>query len=194
MLAQSTAAEIGGNIPRRTAGAALEWSSLTQWTNAAYRLLSRRASSTRRRQARAHWLALPLVLIETAPAGALQDLLWLIDAPVEAAWSKPPRGARAGTKWEAANTRARNRLDRLAPAAERDAMPVGDNARAANPQPKSRPPRRAALPLDRAALMRDAHKRFADGRRYGLDWSFSQCLKTAWEAARLRAAAQAARF
>lgn len=38
--------------------------------------------------------------------------------------------------------------------------------------------------LDRSAVMRDAHRRYRDGKRLGLDWTFSQCLKTAWAAAR----------
>jgi hypothetical protein len=42
------------------------------------------------------------------------------------------------------------------------------------------------LPYDRAAIMRDAHKRFRDGKRLGLEWSFGQCLSTAWAAARIR--------
>jgi hypothetical protein len=43
---------------------------------------------------------------------------------------------------------------------------------------------------DRAAIMKDAHKRFADGRRLGLGWSFGQCLATAWAAARMARAAR----
>ena len=39
---------------------------------------------------------------------------------------------------------------------------------------------------DRRAIMRDAHKRFRDGRRLGLAWPFAQCLRTAWQAARIR--------
>jgi hypothetical protein len=49
---------------------------------------------------------------------------------------------------------------------------------------------------NRAAIMRDAHKRYANGKRLGLGWTFGQCLSTAWaatkmrrEAARLRIAA-----
>ena len=44
----------------------------------------------------------------------------------------------------------------------------------------------AAVRLDRAAVMRDAHRRFRDGRRLGLGWSWSQCLTTAWAAAKMR--------
>lgn len=44
---------------------------------------------------------------------------------------------------------------------------------------------------DRAAIMRDAHKRFRDGKRLGLGWTFGQCLSTAWAAARMRRAALA---
>ncbi len=39
---------------------------------------------------------------------------------------------------------------------------------------------------DRRAIMRDAHKRFRDGRRLGIDWTFARCLWTAWQAARMR--------
>ena len=39
---------------------------------------------------------------------------------------------------------------------------------------------------DRRAIMRDAHKRFRDGRRLGIDWTFGHCLQTAWRAARIR--------
>lgn len=42
---------------------------------------------------------------------------------------------------------------------------------------------------DRAAIMRDAHKRFRDGKRLGLNWTFGQCLSTAWAAAKMRQAA-----
>lgn len=44
--------------------------------------------------------------------------------------------------------------------------------------------------FDRAAIMRDAHKRFRDGRRLGLGWTFGQCLATAWAAARIARAAR----
>jgi hypothetical protein len=44
------------------------------------------------------------------------------------------------------------------------------------------------MQLDRSAIMRDAHKRFRDGRRLGLGWSFGRCLSTAWAAAKARAA------
>jgi hypothetical protein len=33
--------------------------------------------------------------------------------------------------------------------------------------------------------MQIAHKRFRDGRWLRLDWSFGQCLRTAWAAARV---------
>ena len=39
---------------------------------------------------------------------------------------------------------------------------------------------------DRRAIMRDAHKRFRDGRLLDLGWTFAQCLRTAWAAARIR--------
>ena len=40
--------------------------------------------------------------------------------------------------------------------------------------------------FDRAAIMRDAHKRYRDGVRLKLGWSFAQCLRTAWTAAKLK--------
>jgi hypothetical protein len=40
--------------------------------------------------------------------------------------------------------------------------------------------------LDRAALMRDAHKRYAERRRLNLGRSFSQCLVTALAAAEMQ--------
>lgn len=43
--------------------------------------------------------------------------------------------------------------------------------------------------IHRAAIMRDAHKRFRDGRRLNLGWSFAECLATAWAAAKIRRAA-----
>ncbi|WP_036282846.1 hypothetical protein [Methylocystis sp. ATCC 49242] len=45
--------------------------------------------------------------------------------------------------------------------------------------------------IDRSAIMKDAHKRFRDGRRLGLDWTFGQCLRTAWAAAKMRRAGAA---
>jgi gamma-glutamyl phosphate reductase len=42
-----------------------------------------------------------------------------------------------------------------------------------------------AVTYDRAAIMRDAHKRFRDGRRLGLGWTFGQCLSTAWRRRRI---------
>ena len=42
------------------------------------------------------------------------------------------------------------------------------------------------MTYDRAAIMRDAHKRFRDGKRLGLGWTFGQCLSTAWRAAKER--------
>jgi hypothetical protein len=41
------------------------------------------------------------------------------------------------------------------------------------------------MKLSRSAVMRDAHRRYRDGKRLGLGWTFGQCLKTAWAAARL---------
>ncbi len=44
------------------------------------------------------------------------------------------------------------------------------------------------MTYDRAAIMRDAYKRFRDGKRLGLGWTFAQCLSTAWRAAKARKA------
>lgn len=43
-----------------------------------------------------------------------------------------------------------------------------------------------AMTLDRSAIMRDAHKRYRDGKRLGLGWKFDRCLRLAWTAAKLR--------
>lgn len=44
----------------------------------------------------------------------------------------------------------------------------------------------SAARFDRSAIMRDAWKRYRDGQRLGLGWSFGQCLSTAWAAAKIR--------
>lgn len=44
----------------------------------------------------------------------------------------------------------------------------------------------AAGDLDRAALMRDAHKRYREGQRLRLGWTFAQCLATAQAAAKIQ--------
>jgi hypothetical protein len=41
--------------------------------------------------------------------------------------------------------------------------------------------------FDKRIIMRDAHRRFRDGKRLRLGWSFGQCLATAWAAAKIRA-------
>jgi len=38
----------------------------------------------------------------------------------------------------------------------------------------------------RSAIMQDAHRRFRDGRRLSLGWSFAQCLSTSWQATRMQ--------
>ncbi|MCC3244192.1 hypothetical protein LG047_02450 [Methylocystis sp. WRRC1] len=47
---------------------------------------------------------------------------------------------------------------------------------------------------DRAAVMRGAHKRYRDGKRLGLGWSWSQCLSTAWAAEKMRRSGAVARM
>ena len=43
--------------------------------------------------------------------------------------------------------------------------------------------------MDRSAVMRDAHKRYRQGQRLNMGWTFAQCLSTAWQAAKMRQAA-----
>jgi hypothetical protein len=38
--------------------------------------------------------------------------------------------------------------------------------------------------VDRSAIMRDAHRRFKDSKRYGLGFDFARCLRQAWFAAK----------
>jgi hypothetical protein len=45
------------------------------------------------------------------------------------------------------------------------------------------------MTYDRRGIMKDAHKRFRDGKRLRLGWTFGQCLTTAWAAAKIRRAA-----
>lgn len=40
--------------------------------------------------------------------------------------------------------------------------------------------------LDRSAILKDAHKRYRQGLRLGMGWTFARCLKTAWAAAKQR--------
>ena len=40
--------------------------------------------------------------------------------------------------------------------------------------------------IDRRAVMRDAHLRYRQGLRLNLGWTFAQCLRTAWTAAKIR--------
>jgi hypothetical protein len=48
-------------------------------------------------------------------------------------------------------------------------------------------PQKARAPAyDKTQVMRDAHKRFQEGKELRLGWSFGQCLSTAWQAAKLR--------
>lgn len=46
--------------------------------------------------------------------------------------------------------------------------------------------KRGATKYDRAAVMRDAHRRYRNGLRHRMGWSFGHCLSTAWAAAKLR--------
>lgn len=49
------------------------------------------------------------------------------------------------------------------------------------------------MTYDRSAIMKNAHKRYRDGRRLGLGWNFGRCLSTAWAAAKIRRAAESGR-
>lgn len=40
--------------------------------------------------------------------------------------------------------------------------------------------------IDRASVMKDAHKRYRDGKRLNLNWTFGRCLQIAWYAAKQR--------
>lgn len=40
--------------------------------------------------------------------------------------------------------------------------------------------------MDRSTVMRDAHKRYRQGKRLNMGWTFAQCLSTAWQAAKMR--------
>ena len=42
------------------------------------------------------------------------------------------------------------------------------------------------MTLDRSAIMRDAWRRYRDGKRLNLGWDFARCLRQAWIAAKLR--------
>ena len=42
------------------------------------------------------------------------------------------------------------------------------------------------MTIDRSAIMRDAHKRWRDSKRYGLGFDFARCLRLAWTADKLR--------
>ena len=96
-----------------TPGTNVHWDNLTEWISAAHRLDARRSSAKRDRDIASHWNALPLAMIERAPASALRSFIHILQAPNNVAWGKPNRGARRGTKWEALNVAARNRVSRL---------------------------------------------------------------------------------
>lgn len=40
--------------------------------------------------------------------------------------------------------------------------------------------------LDKRAVMRDAHLRYRQGKYLKLGWTWAQCLRTAWAAAKIR--------
>ena len=84
--------------------------------------------------------------------------------------------------------------DRYDGAAHANVLAHRRERRAMRPQVGSFAENAEAVTYDRAAIMRDAHKRFRDGKRLGLGWTFGQCLATAWKAAKDRRKATARRF
>lgn len=157
-----------GRQPEPPSRSRTTWPSLSSWTRAAHALRARPDSRRVRADARALWMAFPVEAIDAAPASVCRDFLFLTineRASGRAPWGRPPDRARPGSTWRSARLRALDRLRAL----------------------EARASRATAPETDRAAVMRDAHKRFADGKRLSLGWTFSQCLKTAWAAARLRA-------
>ena len=42
------------------------------------------------------------------------------------------------------------------------------------------------MTYSRSEILRDAHRRYRQGLRLGMGWTFSQCLRTAWAAAKQR--------
>jgi hypothetical protein len=40
--------------------------------------------------------------------------------------------------------------------------------------------------ISRAAVMRDAHKRYQQGKRLRMGWTFGHCLSTSWQAAKMQ--------
>lgn len=93
----------------------LYWSSVNEWIDAAEEIHSRKISRGRYEQEEAHWATLPLNWLKVeSDVGALKRFVNLINQGGTApAWSKAPRGARGGTKWETANQFARNRIAQL---------------------------------------------------------------------------------
>ncbi len=54
--------------------------------------------------------------------------------------------------------------------------------------PRCDKPPLATNRYDRSAIMKDAHRRYAAGRRLGMGWTFGRCLSTAWAAEKMRGA------
>ena len=42
------------------------------------------------------------------------------------------------------------------------------------------------MKLSKREVMHDAHVRFRQGKRLNMGWTFSQCLRTAWAAAKIK--------
>lgn len=117
-----------------TPGTRLVWGDLAGWIDAALTLERRDLSHGCRATTlamRAHWEALPLGWLDQADADVAADFLEMLrpHRPVRSPWESPRRGQRGGTKWERANVAIRNRIARLAQAADRASMDLGHNSR-----------------------------------------------------------------
>lgn len=149
-----------------TPGTRLVWSTLGEWIEAADAIAGRRCSRHKYRAADCHFAALPLAVVEAAPAAEVEQLVALLQHPANIAWGKPPRGHRGDTKWEALNVAARNRLQRLAREADLAEIPTGANAAAFLDELLDEQPLAAAEPGPFAGLEDRAEVRLVlrDGR------------------------------
>ncbi len=94
------------------------------WVTQSRVIEARRPSAGRYRAIARHWAALTIDMLREASRDELEALLRSNMFGRE----KPSRGWRRGTHWEAVNVEARNRLARLAQAADRESIGIGHNA------------------------------------------------------------------
>lgn len=114
----------------QTPGTNGQWTDLAEWIRAARLLDKRRASAKRNRDLDSHWKALPIAFVEQAQEPELTELISMLRAPNNVPWGAPHRGQRRLTKWDDCNCRARNRLWRLARAADLATIGIGHNSAA----------------------------------------------------------------